>query len=197
MRNFSFTLLTLSVAFLSCSREKNQELTSTVSPDSIYLKQGNEIVAQTFDTLRNSLLRAIGEKGIEHAIGFCNDQARVLTHVYADSIAIRRISLRFRNPNNQPDSVEFEILQAMETTKSSGGTPEVRLVRNEQSGEIHFFKPILFQPMCLSCHGKPNADIQPQTLSAIQKIYPADRAIDFKVGDLRGMWHVVFKEPTN
>jgi hypothetical protein len=46
--------------------------------------------------------------------------------------------------------------------------------------------------MCLNCHGTPGKHIQDATLTKIQQLYPEDRAVNFKEGDLRGLWHIIF-----
>lgn len=74
----------------------------------------------------------------------------------------------------------------------SGKPPAEKLIRTTSTGEIHFFKSIILQPMCLNCHGTPGKEIQPSTLSRIQELYPVDQAVNFKDGDLRGLWHIVF-----
>ena len=77
----------------------------------------------------------------------------------------------------------------------SSGVPTVKVFRPSSSDEIHFFKPILLQAMCLNCHGSPGEHIQAPTLARIQQLYPNDRAVNFKEGDLRGVWHIIFKSP--
>jgi cytochrome c553 len=51
--------------------------------------------------------------------------------------------------------------------------------------------------MCLNCHGAPGKEIAAATVSKIQELYPDDSAVDFKEGDLRGVWHIVFKSQQN
>lgn len=182
------------ISFGCTSKQSTSEGTTAaqVIPDSVYIKNGNRLIALTFDTLRNSLVDAIGSKGIEEAITFCNEQAYPLTATYTgDSVSIRRTSTHFRNPNNQPDSLELSVLNKMAGEIQSSLPPKVQLVR-KSSGEVHFFKPIMLQAMCLNCHGAPNKEIQPATLARIQQLYPSDQAVNFKEGDLRGMWHVTF-----
>ena len=77
----------------------------------------------------------------------------------------------------------------------TSGVPKLKVIRPGSSDEIHFFKPILLQAMCLNCHGSPGQDIQSPTLARIQQLYPDDRAVNFKEGDLRGVWHIIFKSP--
>lgn len=189
------TIIAIVFISLGCTSKQSTSETTAVQviPDSVYINNGNRLVALTFDTLRNSLVNAIGTKGIEEAITFCNEQAYPLTATYTgDSVSIRRTSTHFRNPNNEPDSLELSVLNRMAEEMKSSSLPKVQLVR-KSSGEVHFFKPIMLQAMCLNCHGAPNEQIQPATLARIQRLYPTDQAVDFREGDLRGMWHVTFK----
>jgi Protein of unknown function (DUF3365) len=190
-------LAILASMFIAISCSRNTPEAKTVRgepiPDSVYTKKGNAIVALTFDTLRNSLLNAISTHGMDGAITFCNENAYSLTTTYSDSVVVRRTALRYRNPDNIPDSLEQSILDEINTNLLSGGKPETKVVRHSSKKEIHFFKPILMQPMCLNCHGTPGKQIQNTTLASIQQLYPDDRAVDFKEGDLRGVWHIVFK----
>lgn len=159
--------------------------------DSVYASSGDRIIAQTFDTLRHSLLSAAQSGGFPGAIDFCNENARALTDLYADSVQIRRTAVRYRNPENKPDSLERTVLKAWESDITAGRTPSSRLVR--QNGVVHYFKPIVMQAMCVNCHGAPGKHVNPATLSVIREKYPQDFAIDFEEGDLRGSWHLIFK----
>jgi hypothetical protein len=183
-------------SFMSCTKKMaNNEDVKAIEliADSVYVQQGNRIVASTFDTLRSSLLSAISSQGIEGAIDFCNEEAYPLTATYADSIVIRRTASRFRNPNNKPDSLDLSVLAEMEKLMDVGKTPTAKIVRQGTSGEVHFFKPILLQSMCLNCHGTPGLQIHSTTFNRIKQLYPNDRAVNFKEGDLRGTWHIIFK----
>ena len=172
---------------ISCTPRKADVLTTEVVPDSVYMKQGDQLISMTFDTLRNSLLAAIGEKGFPYAISFCNEKAYPLTTLYAaDSITIRRASDRFRNPENQPDSLEAEVLKLF---ASQGPSP--KLIRT--ANEVHYIKPIMMQGMCLNCHGNPTEHIKPETLTSIHEKYPQDKAIHYAENELRGIWHLTFK----
>lgn len=189
-----FVLLTSLV--MSCgTRNVGQEQSAAKGTnDSIYLQRGHQIVSLTFDTLRNSLLKAISSKGMDGAINFCNENAYPITGIYGDSVLIRRTSLRVRNPKNKPDSLELLILNEMEELMLSSNMPAASVTRQQPRGEIHFFKPIILQAMCLNCHGTPDVQIQKITQAKITELYPNDHAVNFKEGDLRGVWHIVFKE---
>jgi hypothetical protein len=62
----------------------------------------------------------------------------------------------------------------------------------DEKGMVHYFKPILLQPLCLNCHGNEELDISPAVLAMLKKEYPEDKATGFAAGDLRGMWHITF-----
>lgn len=174
-------------------RTADESINAPVSwSDSLVINKGDQIVAETFDTLRRSLLSAIQAKGASGAIAFCSENAVALTSVYSDSVNVRRTALRARNPLNAPDSLERHVLQNWEGVVQGGGRPGGKVLRTE--GQIHYFKPIMMQAFCMSCHGAPQVDIHPATLAAIKRRYPKDIAINFVEGDLRGSWHLIFKE---
>jgi hypothetical protein len=186
-----YRLLIITVASLTlvgCTRKSGQPLTVDSVPDSVYIERGNQLVSLTFDTLRNSLLGAIGKHGFPYAISFCNEHAASLTAAFKENDAtIRRTSLHYRSPLNEPDSLERSVLSQFEKEG-----PSTKIIRAE--GEVHFIKPILMQAMCLNCHGKPGENILPETLEKIQANYPADKATGYSDGDLRGIWHIIFRK---
>jgi hypothetical protein len=176
------------VLFSGC--EKKNLSTAPTIHDSIFMEAGSRISAVTFDSLRSSLLKAINTGGLPGAISFCNIKASEITQRHADTFLIKRTALRYRNTNNKPDSIELTILQQMVDEMGTIRIPKSRVVRDENA--VHYFRPIILQGMCLSCHGKPREQIPVPTLNEINRLYPTDQAIDFKEGDLRGLWHITF-----
>lgn len=185
--------LTFCIAFtlLLSACEKKKLSTAPIIHDSIYIDAGNRISAVTFDSLRSSLIKAINTAGLPGAVSFCNIKAPEITQQYADTFLIKRTALRYRNTNNKPDSLELDILLKMTDEVETVRIPKSRLVRDK--GVVHYFKPIIMQGMCLRCHGKPREQIPAPALTEINRLYPNDKAIDFKEGDLRGIWHITFK----
>jgi hypothetical protein len=137
-------------------------------------------------------MQAIQTQGFEGAISFCQEKAYPVTAAFADSVSLRRTALRHRNPANEPDSLEREVLALIQSKMDAALEPTPLVVRT--TGEAHYFKAIILQPMCVNCHGIPNKEIQPSTMSRINALYPQDQATGFKPGDLRGVWHIVFLE---
>jgi hypothetical protein len=97
-----------------------------------------------------------------------------------------------RNPKARAQGVEQVVLD--EFLAGLGGTnPPPPLVTNLQSDSVTFFAPIVLQhEVCLRCHGQPNADIFASDLAVIQRLYPADEATGFRLGQLRGAWRIDF-----
>ena len=189
------TISYISILVIALFGACNSSNKSNDSLKSDYTKMGNSIVKKTFDTLRNSLQTAISQSGFEGAVPYCQTAAYSLTNIYAsDSVTIRRTALKYRNPRNKPDTSEERILKIFASLKEQGIINDsIKPITEEsKNGEVHFYKPIMLQQMCASCHGSKSKDIQPSVWKAINTLYPLDMAYDFKTGDLRGMWHITF-----
>ncbi len=189
------TLIYISILIIALLAACNNSNKSNAHVKSDYIKMGNSIVKKTFDTLRNSLQTAISQSGFEGAVRYCQTAAYSLTNIYAsDSVTIRRTALKYRNPTNKPDTSEERILKIFASLKEQGIINDsIKPITEEsKNGEVHFYKPIMLQQMCASCHGSKSKDIHPSVWKAINAFYPLDMAYAFKTGDLRGMWHIRF-----
>ena len=60
------------------------------------------------------------------------------------------------------------------------------------SGKATYFAPLLMDNVCLKCHGEPGKTMDQEVADAIKEIYPNDKATGYKLGEVRGMWHIVF-----
>jgi hypothetical protein len=181
--------LLFSVGIYSCNNKSDDagELKKKA-----FIAKSDSLITITFDTLRSSLTRAISKNNYEGAIIFCNATAFTLTNTYiSDDVTIRRTSDKYRNPSNAPDSMEQRIIAAFYQFKNKQETIKP-VFEEDKQGKYHYFKPIIIQAMCLNCHGSKSGQIPPAAWQSIQQKYPVDMAYDYKEGDLRGMWHVVF-----
>lgn len=156
-----------------------------------YIHTGDSVINATFDTLRNALTTAMRDKGAAGAVAFCNEKAYPITSTYAsENIIIKRVAEKYRNPQNAPDSTDALQWRKFTSAKANGEALQPALM--EENNIMHYYKPILLQPMCLACHGEKNKDILPPVLSTIDSLYPNDLATGFTPGDLRGMWKISF-----
>ncbi|HMO33931.1 MAG TPA: DUF3365 domain-containing protein [Lacibacter sp.] len=183
-------LFSLLVTLSACYSENEQEERPAM-PEDAYLRRGDSITRLTFDTLRNTLQRVIAASGPEGAVSFCQVAALPLTGTFSgETVHVRRTSLRFRNPLNAPDSLENHYLQLLGGRSSGDARAWVDV---SDTGNVHYFKPIFIQPLCLNCHGNREKEISAATWRVIQAAYPGDRAFGYRVGELRGAWHLVFR----
>lgn len=189
----------LFVLVMGCSHERqngnSRERREAFSVDSLemiqyYQKKGEQIIQEAGKALASVLTKAISERGIVEAIEYCHLQALPITDSIAKvhHVKLRRTSHKVRNLQNAPDSLERHILQTYLTLSDSDTAFIVW-----EGKKIHFFSPILIRPLCLNCHGRPGEDIPSEVLIALKRHYPTDSATGFRLGELRGVWHLTFE----
>jgi len=157
------------------------------------LAMAQEITGASFAALSSRLGAHMKSGGVAEAIDYCSLQALPLTDSLSAhyGVSIKRTALRLRNPKNAPTPEELAMLDKYEQMILDGNQPEPVLTRNAQ-GEWRYFQPILLMPLCSKCHGDVDSQIAPADLDLIRAAYPADEAVNFKEGDLRGMWSLTF-----
>lgn len=177
------------------SEMKSRELKKLLDADILNEgKRKSALLADSAQTLLFSeLQRVIGEQGIEAAIPYCHSNAyNIVTAVTEDNgTSIKRVSLKNRNPNNAPDVIEQEILEAYTYVAEQNMelTAEVRF--SEDKRYVLYTKPIKIQnALCLNCHGTIGEEVMPAVAEKIAELYPNDKATGYRLGQLRGMWSV-------
>jgi hypothetical protein len=125
----------------------------------------------------------------EGAVAACATKAQAKTADYrrASGNDIRRVSLRRRNPANEPDAYEHRVLESFDRlpVEARPGAEHWELVRAGAREELRYLKPLVTNTMCLTCHGE-KAEIPPAVQAVIAAEYPDDRATGFSAGDVRG-----------
>lgn len=152
--------------------------------------QGKAYALQTKAVLGRNLMAAINAKGAEGAVGFCHTRAIPLTDSSGQALNVRiqRVTDRPRNPDNAADSLQLLQLEAIREDFAAGNNEVYRLTETEQ--EVTGYYPIMTNAMCLQCHGEKGKDISATTLTALEALYPDDRATGYTSGQLRGLWVV-------
>lgn len=162
------------------------------------LELGNAIATQAQQTLQKNLLRAMNEKGVPGAISYCNANALDLVQELEDSLDVKifRVSSKYRNPVDEPDSLETLILEAYEYNKENDLVLESSI--QEESDEILLYtKPIsINNPLCLQCHGKIGEELSSENYDVISGYYPEDKAHGYELEQLRGMWSIRIPKKT-
>jgi hypothetical protein len=107
---------------------------------------------------------------------------------------IKRASLRYRNPVDQPTKAEKEIIREYQKNLTTNQDLQPVVV-DLNDAQMLYAKPILLDnPICLNCHGQEIEQISRETLQKIQNLYPEDQATGHELGDLRGIWSVTFQK---
>lgn len=155
---------------------------------------GPKIVAEAFGKLSGALSEAITSGGAAGALPVCSERApRIASEVgEANGVLLRRASDRPRNRKNAADAVENAALEEFSLALAREEAPTPQVITNAD-GSTSFLSPILIgSALCLQCHGMPGEDIAPATSEAIARLYPEDKAKGYRLGELRGLWHVTF-----
>jgi hypothetical protein len=196
--HFKITIV-LFIFLVSCGNVQentdNNTESEPVSRETIYMEKGKEIAANTGIILRNRVSRAIDEQGIIKAVQYCSIEAEnisdSLSAVY--NARIKRISDKPRNPDNAASEYELQLMNDFRNLMASGGEFSPALF--EEENRMTFYAPITINtPLCLNCHGERGTDIRPEAFITIQLLYPKDKATGYKMGDLRGLWKIVFED---
>jgi methyl-accepting chemotaxis protein len=90
-----------------------------------------------------------------------------------------------RNPQNQPDPVEADVLRILES-----GTVSEHYLIDEKMNAVRYFRPIKLTATCMYCHGDPAKSVEywgnSQGLDAT-----GARMENWKVGEVHGAFEVV------
>lgn len=157
---------------------------------------GANAAAELQRVLRDELRAAMQGGGPGQAIRVCSQKALLLTRdipqrMELPTMTIKRTSLRWRNETNRPDAFEEKILNELETRVKAEATLEpVLLLQNKA---YHYFEPIRTTGLCLTCHG-PEEKMPENVKSALDALYPGDRARGYAAGDFRGVIHVTIPQ---
>ncbi len=192
-------VLPMVVLLGSCAspKEPTQGAVPGVWNDSIraaYVAQGKKLAMAGFQALNSTLQARLAEGGPEDAVAACNLLAYPITDSVAalHQAAIRRTSLRVRNPHNRPDEAELAQLQAYQQAWERGDTLLAAVLPLGQDS-VWVTVPILLQAQCTVCHGVTGTTLTNELTAVIRQQYPQDEATGFSPGDLRGMWSIRLK----
>lgn len=132
--------------------------------------------------LKTHLQAAMKGGGTINALKVCNEKAMPITEkIQKEGIALGRVSVKNRNPNNLPKEWMVQYINAFH--KGEIKTPNIEV--DIEGGKKGLLMPIPTAGLCLTCHGEKLA---PKVATHIKKLYPEDKATGFKAGDIRGFF---------
>ncbi len=174
---------TMSILLLACL------VTKPAAANEPTLADGRAL-AQSFGAeLQNALRAAIADGGPVAGITVCKDRApQIAAELSRRSGAkVSRVSRRFRNPNNAPESWQREVLDNFESDMNEG-KPSPEYLEHKADG-TRYMKAIPTQPVCLACHG---ASLTGDVRAALDEAYPHDRARGYALDELRGAFSITW-----
>lgn len=157
-----------------------------------YEEIGLKYALSTKAQLGKNLIGVLQEKGVKEAVTFCNERAYALTDSMAKvhNAHIKRVSDKPRNKNNKAKTIEINHIETFKTMIAN--QQEVEAIVEESGNSVNFYYPITTNSMCLQCHGTLDEELSTENYKTIKGLYPSDKAIGYKVNQVRGIWSISF-----
>ncbi len=133
----------------------------------------------------------IAKGGPHSAIDVCQEKAPQLAKAASEQSgwAVRRVSLKNRNPKAMPDAWERATLEEFDRRAAAGEAPakidKGEVVKTGDKAEYRYMKALPVQQVCLACHGAKDK-LTPEVAAVLEKRYPADSATGYSIGQIRG-----------
>jgi len=161
-------------------------------------RNGDEVIKRIGALLIYEVEHSLAAQGLLKTIEIVHLRDLELPKLPPDQpqiIAIRRTSLRLRNPGNQPDAADRAALEKINTALEEGDDVPPLLIQRVTPAnapeEWRAYRPITTMPQCLKCHG-PTESLVPEIRAWLAQHYPADQATGYATYQWRGVIRVSF-----
>ncbi len=192
MKSILYVIL-ISLFFIACDKKEVDNFN-----EEKYKAELGKYAKDYMMELKGVLVKNMQNGGALAAVNVCSDTAMDLTNHFSSKmgVTVKRFSLKNRNPLNKPDEFEERALNRFEKLIAENKLDKKSYVieKIEENNEtvVKFVKPILIDAPCLNCHGN-ESQISKEVTNLIKSKYPKDKAINYKIGDLRGAISVTKK----
>ena len=183
-------MTSLSLSFFLAACTQNPPTSGQLVSENV-LAETRSVATQLVSTLGATLKREIAANGAASAIDVCNLDAPEIAASLSQQTSwqVGRVGTRVRNPNNQPNDWQQAALNIFAERAAQGEKFEhmetYSVSQVNRKPMLLYAKAIGLQPMCAQCHGQ-SEQIAADVKARLQALYPADKAIDYNVGELRG-----------
>lgn len=157
-------------------------------------KESRQAIKALGKELKGTVKKAVKKEGLSGAIGSCQLKAPEIAKTVSTekNLSVARTSLKLRNPENKPDAWELAVLQKFDERRAAGEDPKKidysEVVEHDGKRQFRYMKAIPTGKLCLNCHGE---QLKPEVKATLESSYPEDKALGYKVGELRGAFTVV------
>ncbi|MBN2815631.1 MAG: DUF3365 domain-containing protein [Campylobacterales bacterium] len=172
-------LITLTTTLLCATSQQEQaEL----------IKTGKESTALLLKTLGTNMQQHMKAGGPMDALDFCSNEAYSLTESVnkklQEGVTVKRVSSKFRSLVNKPSTDEQKVLEKLQAQQDAGEKLPPYVLKQVNQNSYKFYKPLIIEKeVCLKCHGNVT---DKHLKDAIEARYPDDKAMHYKLNDLRG-----------
>lgn len=179
------------VGFVSFQTSYFKSFAQTKTEDELTAKvaEARKTADGLMQSVRGVLVEMVKDGKFAEAAEACSTMAQEMTKNYAENtgIEVYRVSLKYRNSLNRPDKREKRQLKLFDkqVAENKPVTDYYDVVKSGNKRELLYMKPLVVQGMCLKCHGS-NSEIPADVKKLFAVKYPKDKAIGYKVGDVRG-----------
>jgi Protein of unknown function (DUF3365) len=142
------------------------------------------------ERLKHHIVKALKAEGPLGAIAACNTLAPELSEKLTEesSFEVFRTASKVRNPDNAADAWEQEVLDKFAAEIARGVDPSKlehyeKTITKEGQKFFRYMRPIVTGEVCLTCHGP---DVKSDVKAEIAKFYPDDKALGYRIGEMRG-----------
>jgi len=156
-----------------------------------YQKQRSFILRYAIDNARSLAKELIETRDYISSVekGEADHNYNLVPQVVATQVAkrvtqgskfyVRQVSLRYRNPGNQPDAYEAEHLQKF---KSNPPAETYSIVQSGGASVFRYLQPMIASASCLQCHG--SYDAAPAFVR--ERFPPGHYSYNYRVGEVIG-----------
>jgi Protein of unknown function (DUF3365) len=159
--------------------------------DTAWVDDARKVAGSVPPKLLTVLKTEIDKGGPEGAIEVCRDKAPAMAKAASEETgwAIRRVSLKNRNPKAVPDAWERAALEDFDRRAAAGETAmtlEKAEVVSENGKQVRrYMRALPTQELCMNCHG-PVDKMKPAVVEKLKALYPEDRGTGYAIGQIRG-----------
>ncbi len=182
-----FLILSMAVGLLSCQNNEAER----AKKEQLIISRSDSLTTLVQQEIMKNLMQAIEKGGQEYAVDFCHAEAIPLTNAAVENmqVFVQRISDKNRNPDNDLKTItDKEVFKHFKTNEAAKDT---LILENKQY--VYYKRINLAMPTCLKCHGSVK-DIESGTLTKLEAQYPTDKAKDYALNELRGLWKLTYKQ---
>ena len=176
----------LIILFLLITSISNSETLKT--DESVLLTEAKNLLKETAKQYKDTLIKGLQHNNLKKALKYCNKEVeQLVSKDYKKGFTIKRVSLRPRNKNNYPNLYEKDILERFNRLVLKDNKDLVlehnEIIKDENTNKFFYVKAIRIKEVCLNCHG---SNINDDLKKEIKNLYPDDKAINYKLNDIRG-----------